>query len=483
MQDTNSNFNNLPENDLEVTSAPNHNDRNRNGRLNFRSNQKRPGLGLPYILGSVGLFIAAFFLGILFTIYMTTHAFSDGIIKDIQRPILTASGIPADAHLQWLDLEATFANIDRYFYGRDKIDHKKMIYAAAENAVHVLNDPFSLFRQPEQARSDQDSLVARRLGGGLGFYSAIRDGQFLINQLVPGNAAEKAGLQPGDIILKIDDKPVTFSGDDNKDLDSISKQLRGEIGSSVKLAIQRPKENNRTFDLTITRADVVVPPVITRLVGENNDIGLINVTTFGPETLRQFDDKVAELEKSNPTSYVLDLRGNGGGLVDVAQKLIGRFVEGGVAYYRNVPYQNLLQDPQNVINEKDGLKLYNKQLVILMNGGTASASEITAGALQDRQRAPIIGEKSYGKGVAQYVLDLPSKASVRVTFEQWLTPNKTNLSDTKGIRPNIEVQNDQKSINAGRDPQLDRAIQFLKNKETAPPPPSPTPASTSGNVN
>lgn len=432
---------------------------------------------LTYIMGSVALFLAAFFLGVIFTIYMTTHAFDNGILKEIQRPILNASGIPADAHKEWLDLEGTLANIDRYFYGRDKIDHQKMLWAAADGAAHVLGDPFTRFSPPEQTRNEQDALVARRTGGGLGFYPAIRDKHYLINQLIPGNPAEKAGLQEGDIIQKINDNPLVLTGDDTKDIDSTTKLLKGEIGSQVKLTIQRPADNNRVFDITITRQDVVIPAVMTRLIGDNKDIGYINVTTFGPETLKQFDEKVGELEKANVTSYVLDLRNNGGGLVETAQKLLGRFMDGGVAYYRTVPYQNIKDEPENVINEKDGLKLFNKPLVVLVNGGTASASEITAGALQDRNRAALIGEKTYGKGVAQLVLPLPSNASVRVTFEQWFTPNKTNLGETKGIQPNIQVGIKQEDFNGGRDPQLQRAIDFLKNKETAPAPP-PAPAST-----
>lgn len=441
-----------------------------------RSDKRRNKSGNPFgfILGSIALFFAAFFLGIIFTIYMTTHAFEDGIIKEIQKPILTASGIPAEAHLQWLDLEGALANVDRFFYGRDKIDHKKMVWTAAEAAIHALNDPFTIFRQPEQAQSDRDSLEARRIAGAIGVYPAIRNGQLVFYQLVPGGPAEKAGVRENDVIIKINGSPVVLSGDSGKDLEKLSGQMRGEVGSQVTLTLQRPSDNNRTLDVTITRANVEIPPVITRLLGDNKDVGYISVTTFGPNTIKQFDDKVAELEKANVTSYVLDLRGNGGGLIDVAQRLIGRFLEGGVAYYRNVPYQNLFNEPQNVINDKDGLKLYNKPLVVLVNGGTASASEITAGALQDRNRAALIGEKTYGKGVAQYVLDLPSKASVRITFEQWLTPNKINLSDTKGIRPNIEVKNSQEDVNAGRDSQLDRAIKFLQNREAAPPAPPAT---------
>ncbi|NWJ97432.1 MAG: S41 family peptidase [Chloroflexi bacterium] len=427
---------------------------------------------LSYILGNMVLFVAAFFLGIIFTIYMTTHAFDNGIIKEIQKPILNASGIPADAQLQWLDLQAAFSNIDRFFYGRDKIDHKKMVWTAAEAAVHAVGDPFTLFRQPEQAQNDRQSLEARRLGGGLGFYPAIRDKRYLINRLIPGNSADKAGLQEGDVILKVDGQPVVLTGDDTKDIENTSKMVRGEIDSAVNLTIERPSENNRVFDVSVTRADIVVPPIITRLVGDNKDVGYINVTTFGPETMRLFDEKVGELEKSKVTSYVLDLRGNGGGLVDVSQKLLGRFLDGGVAYYRNVPYQNMLIQPENVINEKEGLKLYDKPLVVLIDGGTASASEITAGALQDRNRAALIGEKSFGKGMAQYVLDLPSKATVRITFEQWLTPNKTSLSETKGIQPNIAIESNGEDINAGRDTQLERALQFLKNKEALPPVPA-----------
>ncbi len=434
--------------------------------------RRRNGGSIGYVLGSVIVFITAFALGIIFTIYMTTHSFNNGLIKDIQKPILTASGIPADAHPQWLDLEAAFANIDHFYYSQDKVDHKKMIYTAAEAAVHTLGDPFTLFRQPEQARNDAQDLNARRTGGGIGIYTAIRDGKLLVSQLVPGNPAEKAGLREGDIISKADGNPIVISGDTAKDLDNASKILRGEIGTLVKLEIIRPAENNRVFEVTITRADVTIPPVITRIIGENKDVGYISVTTFGGDTVKQFDEKVAELEKSNPTSYVLDLRNNPGGLVPEAQKLLGRFLDGGVAFYRDVPYQNSRNQPENVINETSGVKLFNKPLAVLINGGTASASEITAGALQDRGRAALIGEKSFGKGVAQYVIGLPGNSSVRVTFEQWFTPNKTNLGETKGLLPNIGVTLKQEDVWTGRDPQLDRALQFLQNKEVVPPVPA-----------
>ena len=469
MHETNPEFSNLPGSASEIVSENIDTDLKPGKQKRGSSSEGTP---FGYILGSLLVFASAFFLGILFTIYMTTHSFNDGIIKEIQKPILTASGIPADAHVQWLDLQAAFASVDHYFYGRDKIDHKKMVWTAAEGAVHALGDPFTLFRQPEQARADQDNLTARRVGGGLGVYTAIRDQKLLISQVIPGNPAEKAGLQEGDFIVKVNDTPLTFSGDVTKDLDSVSKQLRGEVGSQVKLTIERPKENSRLFEVTVTRADVVIPPVTVRQIGDNKDIGYISVTTFGSDTLRLFDEKVGELEKNNVSAYVLDLRGNGGGLVTESQRLLGRFLDSGVAYYREVPYQNLRDQPENVINDQNGLKLYNKPLVVLVNGGTASASEIVAGALQDRNRAALIGEKTFGKGVAQNVIELPSKASVRVTFEQWFTPNKINLGETKGIRPNIEVQNKPEATNVGRDPQLERAVEFLKNKETTPPMPA-----------
>ncbi len=426
---------------------------------------------LYLFLGLLSIF-TSFMLGIIFTVFMTTHAFNDGLLKEIQRPILVASRIPADAHSQWLDLEQTFNYIDQFFYNRDKIDHTKMIWTAAEAAASALGDPFTLFRKPELAKIDQENLAARRQGGGLGVYLALKNKQLVLNQILPGNAAEKAGLQAGDVVLKINDTPVVLTGDDNKDLDALGKQLRGDIGTTVQISVRRAN-TSQIFDINITRAEVITPPVLTRLVGENQDTGYISVTTFGPDTIRQFDEKVSELEKSNPAYYVLDLRGNGGGLVDVAQKLLGRFLDGGVAFYRTIPYQQVNYQPENVINDQAGPKIFNKPLVVLINGGTASASEITAGALQNRLRAHLIGEKSFGKGLAQYVLDLPSKASVRITFEQWFTPNKIDLTQTKGLPPDIEIQNKQEDINSGRDPQLDRAISYLHNPEVPKNQPNP----------
>ena len=194
----------------------------------------------------------------------------------------------------------------------------------------------------------------------------------------------------------------------------------------------------------------------------DNNIGYIDMRqVFGSNTMNEFDQKVGALVKNNnPAGFILDLRGNGGGLTDTARQLLGRFLDGGVAYYDDIPTQNVHMRPEDVLTNPD-LKIYDKPLVVLTDGGTASASEITVGALHDRKRATISGEKTYGKGVAQYVIDLLDKSALRVTFESWYTPNKTNMTESKGITPDIVVTPTDQQKQLGQDPQLDRAIQYL----------------------
>lgn len=189
---------------------------------------------------------------------------------------------------------------------------------------------------------------------------------------------------------------------------------------------------------------------------------------FGSNTVKEFDQKVKRLTDAGAIGLVLDLRNNGGGLVDTAKDLLARFMNGGVAYYADIPSENEKFRTENVAENKSGLALYDIPLTVLVNKDSASASEITAGALRDRNRAPLIGQRTYGKGVAQYVVPLFDGSTARITFEKWYTPAKIDISK-QGLQPNIVVNQTQDDITAGRDPQLDRAVKFLLDKEQIPP--------------
>jgi carboxyl-terminal processing protease len=399
--------------------------------------------------------LVAFMAGIFFTIFMQTRTLENTPLEVVQRPILDWSGIPANAHKEWLTLQQTFALIDKNFYEPSKINHKEMIYAAAEAAVAALGDRFTAFNRPVIAKANDDHITGRFVG--LGVTPEIREGKYYVKRVISNSPIEKAGIKEGDYLVAINGTrlPGVVS-----DALSISTQLRGEINTKVKLTFARPAENNKETEYELTRQELIAPSVDAYMLPDN--LAYIDMRqVFGSNSMNEFDQKVGALAKdNNPNGYILDLRGNGGGLTDTARQLLGRFLDGGIAYYDNIPTQNVNMRPENVIPNPQ-LKIYDKPLVVLTDSGTASASEITVGALQDRKRATIIGEKTYGKGVAQYVIRLLDNSALRVTFESWFTPNKTNITDTKGIKPDVEVIPTETERKLGQDPQLDRAIQVL----------------------
>ncbi len=400
------------------------------------------------------IFVMSFLAGIFFTIFMQNNFLQGTPLEAIQRPILDLSHIPADAHKEWLAFQESFTVADRYFYGRDKIDHKEMVYAAAEAAINVLGDRFTAFNRPQIAKANSDFISGKFVG--IGVTPEIRDGRYLIKRLIDGSPAQKAGIKEGDALVAINGERLP---DKMIDFGPVSEKLRGEIGNRIKVTFQRPADNNKETEYDLVRAELINPSVDARLL-PNNIVYIEMTRVFGENTMKEFDEKVGALAKNNPAGYVLDLRGNGGGSTETAKQLLGRFLDGGVAYYEDIPYQDVHLRPANVINNSE-LKLFDKPLVILVDGGSASASEITAAALHDRKRGILIGEKTFGKGSAQLVVPLKGNAALRVTSEHWFTPDKINLYDTKGIKPDIEVIPTEAQKKANQDPQLDRAVQYI----------------------
>jgi carboxyl-terminal processing protease len=409
-------------------------------------------------LTGIYIFVIAFIAGIFFTILMQTHSLQDTPLAIIQRPILALSNIPEDAHKEWIALQQSFKYTDEYFYQHDKINHKDMIYAAAEAAINTLGDRFTVFNRPEIAKANQDLISGKFVG--IGVTPEIVDGHYVIRQVLDNSPALKVGIKEGDIFIAVNGESLP---DKITDYNLVGDKLRGPVGTQVKVTLQRPSDNNRQIEFEMTRAELIAPSVDARLL--SNNIVYIEMTrVFGENTINEFDAKVGPLAKNNPAGYILDLRGNGGGSVETAKQLLGRFLKGGVAYYEDAPYQDIHMRPVDVLTSSQ-VQLYDKPLAVLVNGGSASASEITAGALHDHQRGVLIGEKTYGKGSAQLPIKLDGNTALRVTSEHWFTPvNKINPGDTKGLKPDIEVipTDDQKKAN--QDVQLNRAIQYVLEK-------------------
>ena len=411
------------------------------------------------VLAGVFLFVLAFTCGIFFTVFIQTHSLSDTPLAVVQRPILTLSGIPADAHKEWLAFQQSFQYVDRYFYEHDKINHQEMLYHASEAAIAALGDRFTAYNRPVVAKANNDFISGKFVG--IGIVPVIANGRYAVKRVIAQSPVDKAGIKEGDVLVAINGQPLP---DSLSDVNTITEKLQGEVGSQVKLTFQRPSDNNRSTEYTLTREELISPSVDARLLPDTNLVYIEMNRVFGENTIKEFDDKVGPLAKNNPAGYVLDMRGNGGGLVETAKQLLGRFLPDGVAFYEDAPANNIHMTPIDV-TPSSNLKLYDKPLVVLVDGGSASATEITTAALHDRKRATVIGQRTFGKGSAQDVIALPGQSFLRVTFEHWFTPNRINLYDTKGIQPDIEIVPTDAQRKLNQDPQLDRAIQFLTQKQ------------------
>jgi carboxyl-terminal processing protease len=267
---------------------------------------------------------------------------------------------------------------------------------------------------------------------------------------MPGSPAEKAGLESGDQVIKID-------GEDMTGLDGslVIRKVLGPAGSTVVLTIQREGEPN-PFDVTITREKISVPSVDSRML--DDQLGYIQIYTFAGETRTELRDQLSELLEEDPRGLIVDLRNNGGGYLQTAVEVASEFINGEVVLYEDYGPDRGLE----VFNaRKDGLAT-DIPLVMLVNEGSASASEIVAGAIQDLGRAPLVGATTFGKGSVQNWIALSdNQGAVRVTIARWLTPDKRQIHEI-GLEPDYPVEFTEQDFENELDPQLDKAVEILQ---------------------
>ena len=358
--------------------------------------------------------------------------------QDILATVGPALGIrAASGNLDFASTQNVYRELKANFDG--ELDQTKLIDGATRGMVAAAGDQYTVFMDAKEAKEFNDDLSGT-IGGGIGAEIGIRADQPTIVRVLEGNPAQKAGVLAGDIIVSVNDQAAA-----GWTSEKTAQTIRGEAGTTVKLEVVRGKEP-KTF--TITRA-IVNNPSVTHSVSEG--IGILRISRFDEQTATLARQATQDLRRQNVRGVILDVRGNGGGYLSAAQDVAGIWLD-----KKTVVTERSFGKVIDTISSGGNPVLDGVPTVVLIDPSTASASEIVAGALQDYGVATLIGEKSYGKGTVQKVIDLSGGALLKVTTARWYTPKGKNIT-SEGIAPNKTVPLSSDDVNAGRDPQLDAA--------------------------
>lgn len=357
----------------------------------------------------------------------------------------TAGGTPSD-------LQATFGtfweawDIVHDEYVSRPLDDTKLMQGAIRGMMRALDDTHSVYLDPEENQLANTPMDGELEGIGATVEEA---GDYVrIASPMPGSPAEAAGILPEDIVLEVDGKDINGLG-----LTRVVLLIRGKAGTKVKLLIQRPS-TGKQIEFEITRAKILIPSVESRMEG---DIAYVKINNFGEKTTAELRAALQEVMGNNPKGLVLDLRNNPGGLLRTAIDVMSQLVPSGQV----VMLEKFGDGRERTYEAESGGLATEIPLVVLINKGSASASEIVAGAVQDLKRGTVVGETSYGKGSVQNVHQLDNDAGqLRVTIALWYTPNGRTIHK-QGIQPDTEVELTDEDRTAKRDPQLEKALEIL----------------------
>ena len=340
--------------------------------------------------------------------------------------------------------------IEKNYLWKDEIDEQKLKDGAIEGYVKGLGDKYTEYIPKSEMKDFTENITGSFVGIGIYMIADEDNGRVVVYYPIPESPAEKAGIKPGDAIISVNGVEYTSA-----DFDKIADYIKGEIGTKVKLVIER---DGKRLDFEITRQKIEVNPISSKIL--KNNIGYINLPSFDSDSSKKLKEKIDDLVSKGAKSLILDLRNNGGGIVDESTKIADYFLDKGKTIMTTKDNKGKEE------TEKTKTKIeYNMPLVRLTNENTASASEILTAALKDNERAKIIGTKSYGKGVIQAVLTLSDGSGIKITTAEYFTPNGTEINK-KGISPDIEVKlpDTVKNIYAVKendDTQLNKAIEEL----------------------
>ncbi|MCJ1968078.1 S41 family peptidase [Candidatus Nanosynbacter sp. TM7-008] len=320
-----------------------------------------------------------------------------------------------------------------------KLDTQKLIYGANRGLVEAAGDPHTAYMDPDETK-EFDKSLSGQIGGGIGAEIGLRNNKLTIIKPLENSPAQKAGIKAGEVIVKVNDEASS-----DWSVEKVVSKIRGEVGTSVKLTLL---SGGQTREVSVVRQNIVSPAVESEIDGE---IGILKVNRFGDDTVSLSRKYASEFVEKGVKKVILDLRNNPGGTVGAAQGLLGIWLDNQIAMTerRGSEIVKTLRTTGTPI-------LGNMKTVVLINGNSASASEITAGALREYGKATLVGQKSYGKGSVQIVLGLPGGSQMKVTEARWYTPKGKNIDKT-GIEPDVKVDLSSDDVNNNVDPQMDKA--------------------------
>jgi carboxyl-terminal processing protease len=360
---------------------------------------------------------------------------------------------PGEQNLDFSLFWRVWDTVHAKYFDKTQIDDSQLVYGAIRGMVAGIGDPYTVFLPPSENKVVEEDLQGSF--SGVGIQIGFKGTQLVVVAPLPGSPAEKAGVKPGDYIMVIEDKAKDLKvGTVGMTLEEAVQDIRGKEGTVVTLTLLREGQNE-PIRMDIARQEINVPSVIVSYVGDDQTIAHVRLTKFAAETTGEWETAVADLLK-NPdlTGMVFDLRNNPGGYLQGAVDVASDFLDTGDTVVIEEDYTGSKQ----VSKVTRIPRLRNVKMVVLVNGGSASASEIFSGAIRDNNRAKLVGETTFGKGTIQEPEQVEGGAGLHITIAKWLTPNGTWVHGV-GLKPDVEVKDDPDTTD---DEQLDKAVEVLK---------------------
>ncbi len=375
-------------------------------------------------------------------------------------------------HEQDISLFIRAYNLIHQDYAFSIDSNRELMYGAIAGMFDALGDPHSRFFNPDEAKQFLNDTTGKF--EGVGMEVGVRDEEIKVISPLTDSPAEKAGLRPGDVIIKIEDESTK-----KMTIEQAVSLIRGPQGTEVKITVDR---NNQEMVFTVVRDVIDVPILSTNIINDN--ILHIELYHFSPQAVDGFREIIDNLDSSKVDRIILDLRNNPGGYLETAQNLAGLFLRSGdiVVIEQSTSKQKngMIKEAANafwgLFNEREeenefylreyktsgNAELFNYPIVVLINEGSASASEILAAALRDNREVQLIGTTSFGKGTVQRLESMVDGSAIKLTVSKWLTPKQKTIHEI-GLQPDVVVDMTEDDYNNGKDPQLDKAIEVISN--------------------